>query len=173
VVQGLRGAGNGVLLVVEESNRRPRVRLKSRGIRAKTRRFGKARESSCYMARESPRSFSFGSSLRPLTRAPLLGSNLPDFRWQPARNEVPIFGGNDAHSLPLRNSARGFVGGRLRRSEDRELQNVKPIVGYDIASFAHQPLPLPWQTDPEPTIVILGFHQRDHANHARRIALEP
>jgi len=52
----------------------------------------------------------------PLAGVPLLGGDLPDFRGQPSRNEWPLFGGNDAHSLPFRNAARRLVGNRLRGS---------------------------------------------------------
>jgi len=97
---------------------------------------------------------------------PLLGRDLPNFRRQPSGNEVSLFGGNDAHSLPFRNAARCLIGNRLGRSEDGELQNVKPIVGNCVASFTHQPLPLPRQAEPEPAIVIFRSHQADAADDA-------
>lgn len=109
---------------------------------------------------------SFGCSPRPWACVPLLGCDLPDFRWQPSGNEVSLFGGNDAHSLPFRNAARCLIGNRLGRSEDGELQNVKPIVRNCVASFTHQPLPLPRQAEPEPAIVIFRSHQADAADDA-------
>jgi hypothetical protein len=109
----------------------------------------------------------------PPSRVPFLGRDLPDFRWQPATNEVSLFGGNDTHSLPLRNSARGLIGNRLGNSQGWKFQHIEPIIGDGIGGFAHEALPLPRQAEPEPSIVIFRSHQTDGADHARRIALEP
>src|SRR5208282_745146 len=108
-----------------------------------------------------------------LALMPLLGRDLPDFRRQSAGNEVSLFGGHDAHSLSFRNAARGLVGHRLGRSEDRKFQNVEPIVGDHFAGFTHQAPPLPRQAEPESAIVIFRSHQADRADHTGRIALEP
>src|SRR5271157_66681 len=104
---------------------------------------------------------------------PLAGRDFPDLRREAAADVIPLFHGDDAHAAFFRDPSGTDVEHRLGRTQDGEAEVVEPVAGHDVDGLAHQALALPWQAQPEPSVVVLRFQERNAAYELAGGALEP
>src|SRR5262249_38712052 len=73
-----------------------------------------------------------------------------------------------AHALLLRDAARSRILNGLGYAQHRKFQHFEPIVGDRVAGFAHEPLPLPGQSNPEATVIVFFAVKADgsYVNHS-------
>src|SRR5712691_9277910 len=86
--------------------------------------------------------------------APFLGGDFPDFGGEVAGNIVAVFDGDQAHALLFGDPAGGGVADGFGRAQYGKAKRVEPEIGDGFASFAHEPLALPCEAEPESAIVI-------------------
>ena len=96
--------------------------------------------------------------------APLLGGDLPYLAGVPAGDEVPLFGGDDAHAGFFGDAAGGEVADCLWSAEDGESEDVEPEIVDGDDGFSHQAPAVPWEAKPEAAIVGLPLMQADGAD---------
>src|SRR6266852_9752020 len=92
------------------------------------------------------------------TSPPFIGRNLPNLREKAARDVVAFFCSYEAHPALLRDTPGSDVSHSFGRPQDWKLERLKPEIGDNFTSFAHQPLPLPGQAEPETAVVFLTSH---------------
>lgn len=100
--------------------------------------------------------------------APFFRGDLPNLRWQSARNVLAVFPGDHAHALLFRYSARPGVGNRFGNAKHGELEHFKPVVSHCITCFGHQALMLPRQPQPEAAIISFTSEQANCADQLVR-----
>jgi len=102
-----------------------------------------------------------------LPGAPLLRSDLPDFKRQSPADELFFSHIHYAHPLFFRDSPRGGVDGSLGHSQNGKTERLEPEVIDPYAGFAHEPLAAPWDTQPESAVVAIAFDQADRPDNLR------
>ena len=103
----------------------------------------------------------FRALVRSLELTPFFCGDFPYFAGLAAADEVALFGADPAHAGFLGDSARAYVGDGFGSAENREAEDVEPVVVDCDDGFGHQTAALPLGRDPEATVVVFAAAEAD------------